>query len=85
MNTLGSDLSDRIAYIDSEEEAKSGYIRFKDEESAEIFTRSSRNSDFISARLLPGNFFVILQISFLKISKVFCFSHELIIKHQGWL
>jgi len=53
VNALGSDLGSNIAYIDSEEEAKSGYIRFKDEKSAETFTKGSRNSDFISARMVP--------------------------------
>ncbi|RUS79328.1 hypothetical protein EGW08_012913 [Elysia chlorotica] len=42
-----------IAYIDAQEEAKSGYIRFKDETSAEEFAKMSRTSDSFMARVLP--------------------------------
>lgn len=42
-----------IAYIDANEEARSGYIRFKDEASAEEFTKMSRSSTSFMARVLP--------------------------------
>ncbi|KAH9495793.1 hypothetical protein Btru_013338 [Bulinus truncatus] len=42
-----------IAYIDAMEEAKTGYIRFKDEASAEEFAKMSRNSNSFMARVLP--------------------------------
>ena len=44
-----------IAYIDANEEAKSGYIRFKNEASAEEFAKMSRTSASFMARVLPGN------------------------------
>ncbi|XP_005101332.1 la-related protein 7 [Aplysia californica] len=49
-------LGSGIAYIDAEEEAKSGYIRFTDEESAERFTKLTLTqcSSSFSARVLPA-------------------------------
>ncbi|GFO12470.1 LA-related protein 7 [Plakobranchus ocellatus] len=44
-----------IAYIDANEEARSGYIRFKDETSAEEFAKMSRTSDSFMARVLPAD------------------------------
>ncbi|KAK3732343.1 hypothetical protein RRG08_055926 [Elysia crispata] len=44
-----------IAYIDANEEAKSGYIRFKDEASAEEFAKMSRTSASFMARVLPAD------------------------------
>ncbi|GFS01236.1 La-related protein 7, partial [Elysia marginata] len=44
-----------IAYIDANEEARSGYIRFKDETSAEEFAKMSRTSASFMARVLPAD------------------------------
>jgi len=54
IRTMFKEMSgDSIAYIDAKEEAKVGYIRFKDEASAEEFTKLSRHSTSFMARVLP--------------------------------
>ncbi|CAL1531313.1 unnamed protein product [Lymnaea stagnalis] len=54
IKTMFKEISgDSIAYIDAKEEAKTGYIRFKDEASAEEFARMSRQSTSFMARVLP--------------------------------
>ncbi|CAG5114523.1 unnamed protein product [Candidula unifasciata] len=56
IRTMFKELSgDSIAYIDAKEEAKFGYIRFKDEASAEEFAKLSRRSTSFMARILPAD------------------------------
>ncbi|BFZ18118.1 hypothetical protein BsWGS_21157 [Bradybaena similaris] len=56
IRTMFKELSgDSIAYIDASEEAKFGYIRFKDEASAEEFAKLSRRSASFMARVLPAD------------------------------